>query len=532
MDNKMSKLLQKKQKGQILVLLGLLFIGLIAIIGLAIDLGMVFVAYSRLNRGVDAAALAATGEIKRNVTLAQMQASARQLLKLNEVNVPAANITIEQCSNATIANDPELCPANPTDLPRKLVRVTVRQDVQLYFLSVIGIPKVSIQSKAISEAATVDVMLVLDRSGSMTGDAPNKSVWQDPKKCTEADQYGNDSYTPAWDKHPGPDGVPGECHPFEEVKAAAKLFADQLDFDHDRMGIVVTDKFAHMGECMGANCESGFPLSSDYYTVTNSIMAMKPYYGSGLCPYVTEDLVANTVPNMNLDPCRLYDQDPNVYEGFHCPRAITTPFDFSTCTTSNIGNGVAVAGNALGGDYKSFTNQGYTFSFGSNPPKIRDEAVWVVILLSDGNANAGYTSTGVAICPSYTWAISPKCRDKDPYARHTPSQTSLYDADDFARDMADTIVKNSVIFFTVGLGDKLNIRDDKSTASWPCITGLVTSNCSPGQELMAYIATGAASQSPKTQPYTGEFFNVGNDSTQLNKVFLAIANKITTKLTK
>ena len=65
----------------------------------------------------------------------------------------------------------------------------------------------------------------------------------------------------------------------------------------------------------------------------------------------------------------------------------------------------------------------------------------VVILIGDGNANAGYAPD--PICPSYTWLRRPQCRDKDPYTRHTSTDTSNYDPDDYARDMADIAPANA-----------------------------------------------------------------------------------------
>lgn len=167
MKKSLKTLLAQRQKGQILVIMGLIFVGLVAIVGLAIDLGLVFVAYSRLNRAVDAAALAATGEFKRNYQITEMRAAANQLLNLNGVN-PANTTLIQIDTCKSQPTDPELC----TTPRRKLVRVTVRQNVPLYFLSVVGVKIFPIEVKALSEAASLDVMLVLDNSPTMAYDAP------------------------------------------------------------------------------------------------------------------------------------------------------------------------------------------------------------------------------------------------------------------------------------------------------------------------------------------------------------------------
>ena len=40
------------------------------------------------------------------------------------------------------------------------------------------------------------------------------------------------------------DGMPGECHPFEEVKQAAVDFVDRLYYPYDRVSVVTFDKIA------------------------------------------------------------------------------------------------------------------------------------------------------------------------------------------------------------------------------------------------------------------------------------------------
>ena len=63
--NRLNKLFHPKEKGQIIVILALMFIGLIAIVGLAVDMGYLYVNYSRLRRAVDAAALSATSQYRK-----------------------------------------------------------------------------------------------------------------------------------------------------------------------------------------------------------------------------------------------------------------------------------------------------------------------------------------------------------------------------------------------------------------------------------------------------------------------------------
>ena len=121
----------KKPKGQVLVLVALIFLILMGFIGLAIDVGIVFVNYTNLRRAVDAASLAGASKYRLNVTQAEMEAIAEDFLQLNGVDDASAVVT-------TCETDPALCPAGE---PRKLVHVIASAPVTLNFISLIpGVP--------------------------------------------------------------------------------------------------------------------------------------------------------------------------------------------------------------------------------------------------------------------------------------------------------------------------------------------------------------------------------------------------------
>ncbi len=574
--------LNQRAKGQILVIMGLIFIGLVAVIGLAIDLGLVFVAYSRLNRAVDAAALAATGEFKRNYAISEMRAAARQLLNLNGVNnTNTTLIQVDTCKSQP--GDPELC----TVPLRKLVRVVVRQNVPLYFLSVVGIKTAPIEVKALSEAASLDVMLVLDNSPTMAYDAPRGEGTglnvADPLICNAMDPLGLSNATPSYDRPytAGPDGLPGECHPFESLKWASINFVNRMNFEFDRVGVVAFNKMPHIGETVGSVTYPGIPLYGNVpsnpevaqQTVIDAIKNLKVYEGSGKCPWTTADKSAKIDPytseeifpghpsywdplfapkhpnDPSRDPCSMYYADNQSYYGVNCPNTNIpnqdgSALDISRCTLTNVGGALSLALGSLQGDMGPY-NATAPFI-----PTLRKEAVWVIIVVSDGRANAGYDESG-PICPPYTWGRSPNCRDKNPYLRN-PKGDPKYDPDDFARYVADIVAENSVFTFTIGFGDDLYKRDDGSgPASSSCIPASTTYNmanpfnipapvpsCSTGQELMGYLAVGAAKKietydsKPGASNFAGTFYDIGDDPDQLERVFLDIYNKLTTKLTK
>ena len=480
------KITGKSEKGQIIVMLALIMIGLVAVIGLAVDLGYVYVSYSRLRRAVDSSALAATNEFRRNYTIDNLRKAAQQMLDLNGVTVenPSTDIIIENCD--TTPTDVELCP-NPR---RKLVRVTVNQKVPLFFLSVLGFQYAPITVSTVSEAASVDVVLVIDTSESMTWDAASFTQARDPYFCNQTNT----------------------CHPFQEVKNAAKAFADSLFFPYDRVSVVTFNQIPAVILPMSSN-QASIDTAIDGLKVYQGLTIGTPVTGYGvLCPYYTDS------PPTGLadlgSPCRLYDSAKTKYYGFDCP---DFPFnypdgapnvDYSKCTSTNIGGGLLYAGNALGGSYPANI---------TTPPPARNEALWVTILLTDGSANAGQDTDGNFICPQ---APVDRRGNHPPYCVDTDATTATrhintnqaYDADDYAHDMADFVANSQhALVFTIGLGGLVNYNFFQTDAG----------KLPPGATFLRYTASVGL----------GEYYYAPGGA-QLNAIFLAIANKIATRLTK
>jgi len=552
--------LQKKSKGQIVVILALLFVGLIAIVGLAIDLGNVFVSYSRLRRAVDAAALSASGHFRQGYTQTALERAAQQFLDLNGIG-DTTSIHIEACAFAIIPNDPDLC----TTPARKLVRVTVTQDVHLFFLAVVGLTTVPIKVDAISEAASVDLVLLIDSSNSMA--ATNAGEEADPKGCNP---------DPALPKTAVSQG---SCHPFEEIKAAALKLVDRLFLSpdgvapgYDRVSIVTFDRFPVV------QLEMTDKKPDIVWTINN----LQVYQGEGKCPWPSQmnshDWVPmNPAPNAGPNddvfpgPCRLHTGSTAVtatrpdhttqdewlpdgpFEQMWC--ASLDPdssgnIDPRGCMTTNSGGGLKVAGYVLGGSYPA----GYPRS-----PERRETALWVVVWLTDGFSNAGFQDDGVTypetianagtvICPHNTWGpvggyrprycvdqdarptvdqlsglATPAAGAADLAARHPSSDALNYDPDDYARDMIEFVTNQpklpvgqisgqQALLFTIGLGTQINALSGYESHF----------NLPPtGQTLLEYGA------------YMGHgIYYPAPSASQLDEIFLAIANKIATRLSR
>lgn len=466
---------RKTERGQAIILIAFAVMGLFAMVGLMIDGGIMLLEYGRLKRAVDAAAISAALQFREGFTIQELTDAAVELLLLNQVNVEQTDIVIETCE--TNPGDPVLC----TDPPRKLVRVFASEVVDFGFMPVLGIPSGTISTAAIGEAASVDVVIVLDASASMSaegGGDPNRNdvPLDDPSQCNLTDT----------------------CHPFREIKDVAidfvgQLFLENIDtpVGYDRVGIVTFDRDAHLILPMSA-------IEADVINAINDLDVFQP-----------------PACNTNFGPCLNYpdtDGDTIVpeledYVGLECPRyRNTVPNNPSSCTSSNIGDGLRVAGNEF-----------------AEPP-IREDSLWVVILLAGGPANTGVVSAPTGdgqewpdrFCPPSTWA-SPFCRDASAATRHDSSDTDHYDADDYARDMADFVADpetgQGAVVFAIGLGN--------------LIQNAPTGDPDAGEQLLRYAAEQAGGASADHGSY---YF--APTTNQLLLIFRDIAEKIATRLSQ
>ena len=474
---------QKQEKGQILVMYVIMLLVLIAIIGLAIDVGYMYVSYARLRRAVDAAALNASNQIKEGYTLTELEDSAVEFLILNQINDPSA--TVSTCDNT-----PSMCSPDP-DKQRKLVSVRASANVPVFFMGVLGFNSMTISASAESEAATTDVVLVIDTSESMTNGAGDGTPLRDPYLCNRL----------------------GQCHPFKEVKDAALEFVDNLFFPYDRVGIVTFDRYATVV----------LDLNNDQTTVENAIKSLY-VFETEPCPYLMDEAVSMASQG---SICRGYEggaedfragaanwpKFPTAadvatwpFSGMDCPQGVLG-FDYLVphCYSTNMGEGLLAAGSML-----------------AQPGLTRDESLWVVILLTDGTANIGYKPDGVtAYCPNAN--IFNFCQDTrvdgsiDVDSRHNAAtQPSLYDPDDYTRDMADYLYGQEVYLFAIGMGDYAN---EPTSKYYEAATALMNYTVDPVD-------------APLYLPPARGIYYASPSPDDLRRIFLQIANNIATRITQ
>jgi hypothetical protein len=526
-----------------MVLIALAFIGLASFIGLTVDAGILFIQIGHLRRAVDASALAAAAQFREGRTVAELTAAATEFINLNSVATGTAEVFVCEESFGpgpwpapgpySSAHDPTLCPAVGEPY-RKFVRVEGEVIVNFAFLPIIGITSIPIQANAVSEAASVDLVLVVDTSSSQAFELCSDSIDNDEDGVVDdCPSLGVPGPLPAesdvdscnlnrgfTDDNVGDDpGAPqdgdreDDCHPFEEVRAASMALAGRMNFPYDRMAVVT---FSDVGELQlslaaGASLSSVAPVLDAIEVSRDPFITLRP-------------------------PCEPSGGDPR------------------GCPNTNPADGLMVGGN-LFGDPNADGIQ--------SPGELRQEAVWILILLSDGAANALYdtsvaplTDRAAWICPNPgfnpgqpNW-IRPLCTDIDPSngpGRHAFGNT-WYDPDDATRDMADFVGcpdANSLqpadcptpgqgaVIFTIGLGDEV-----VNTNCDPFYGGPTCGNL--GEMLLRYVAGVGDDGNPSspTDPCNG--VPAGRDcgnyyysptGAGLMRVFEAIASRIFTRLT-
>jgi hypothetical protein len=477
-------LFKRGQTGQAIILLALAMIGLLAFVGLVTDISLLFVRFSQLRRAVDAASIAAAGQIRENREYADVALAARQFIRLHGLDPD--RVLVETC--VTNPGDPELC----TVPPRKLVRVQAQIDSPTTFLRLIGWQTVTLETSAVSETAALDVALVLDTSESMAAPTSlSEYTAVEPSYTARTECVDNYNYYECCnDPGNGQISINGiitnlssnvvdndfsdlVCQPFKQVKDAAREFVQRLDFVRgDRVVFVTFDR------------GSG-PVIPD-----------NPSGPGTLPPLITDEGVAIDTLNKKIGVG--VNHPNNTGEFGRCitfGREIPWTYEFiAPCPDTNMGGGIASATQAL-----------------TDPLYIRRTAVWVIILLSDGAANATPPATdsdGIQVpdvsgtygrwgyCPWYTFCdpslpdkdaectevdpsdsgarSNPFCTDNDPTTRHfcmtatgrvaidAPGcDVTRYDANDFTMDMADFaglvevregVVGNFIAMYTIGFG--------------------------------------------------------------------------------
>ncbi len=156
-----------REKGVSLMLAVISLIFLIPMIGLAVDVGMLYVVKARLQGAVDGASLAAARALNLGQTTSAQAASAKQ----NAVNWFYANFPAGSWFTTGTLMDTSDVHAHVYDdtvNPNlRHVDVTASSNVPTLFMNWFGVKKTLVVAYGFASRRDVNAMLVLDRSGSM-----------------------------------------------------------------------------------------------------------------------------------------------------------------------------------------------------------------------------------------------------------------------------------------------------------------------------------------------------------------------------
>jgi hypothetical protein len=185
------RLLHRQQRGQSLVIVTFAFIGILAFVGLAIDLGWVYVERVRVAQAADAAALAGASELPlegaaHTRALVYLQENGYDytdegdvaLFINDEEHAPAEDKHTNIWVDTDYSRDESLPPAQQLNTADR-IQVRVRQDVFMTFMQFIGFRYVSVEATAEAEnISNIDTAIVYDKSGSMEFDTLCYGCWE------------------------------------------------------------------------------------------------------------------------------------------------------------------------------------------------------------------------------------------------------------------------------------------------------------------------------------------------------------------
>jgi len=222
-----------REKGVALLLTSIFTICLIPVVGLAIDASYMYVIKAKLATAADAAALAAARNLNVGMTMAEQEASARSRAEaFFHANFPERYM--DTLSKSVTINVAE------TTSRIRTVHVNASTRAHTWFMSFLGFRNVDINTESTASRRDVNLMLVLDRSGSMQ--------------------------------------TAGACTPMKE---AAKVFVDGFANQRDRIGMVAFSTGYSMGYAPDRDFKSTSPSIYDQIDKitctggTNSVQAVK-----------------------------------------------------------------------------------------------------------------------------------------------------------------------------------------------------------------------------------------------------------------
>ena len=153
---------ERKRNGVTLLATAIAAAAILPMVGLAIDSALLYAVKAKLQAAVDAAALAGARSLNRGMDLASQAESTRQTAEnFFNANFPPGHLgTTNRSLSVNVAE---------TDYRTRTVRAEAAVDVPAYFLRLLGFDSNRLQAAGTASRRDVNLVLVLDRSSSMSG---------------------------------------------------------------------------------------------------------------------------------------------------------------------------------------------------------------------------------------------------------------------------------------------------------------------------------------------------------------------------
>lgn len=402
----------RMESGQALIIIAAAFIAIVAFVGLALDMGILISQQAHLRRAVDSAAIAAATQVReaRNfenigeftanfirfngldtaTLLVQRcvpndQTSADEYSTVTGVTTRVSLVTAPISTNADYDSLRQIC-ASP--LPRKQIRVQAELISTFVFMPLLGIPQAVLKADAVSEAASIDLVIVFgtgETMGQFTAPrgasglntayySPGQPNRFDPRSPTDPTliSYPPDPSNPSALPSPGcnanagpqaakfpedGDGTNPKCRPLWDAKQAAKKLIDTLQEGYDRVAIVTYDFTAKVATTLTSTLGDRATVATDSTGAYAAIDSVE-LSNSILLP---DGVGFGEFSPLNVN-CRL--GDPLGQNASACVTPDPNLAIFKNC----VGCGIRVAGTLL-------------------KKTGRPESLWLIVFLSDGFAN-------------------------------------------------------------------------------------------------------------------------------------------------
>ncbi len=171
----MSETSRRRERGIAVMLTAITLVVIVPVVGLGIDASLLYLAKAKLASSCDAAALAAARTLNRGLTLAEQGLNARaRALAFFDANFPSGYLNSTGRTREVVVAE--------TAYRLRTVTVTATTTQPVFFMRALGYSTVSIGASGKANRRDVNLMMVLDRSGSMSTSGsctPMKDAAQD-----------------------------------------------------------------------------------------------------------------------------------------------------------------------------------------------------------------------------------------------------------------------------------------------------------------------------------------------------------------